>query len=156
MNRREFVRRVTDELRAAGIKKPIRTQKHVLHISDDEGHHKDFVVKGINGNYVYTIDDVEAILDMCKEVIQDNMRQGEPLTITGIGTLGITYRTPRRIHNVRTGKLVETEGRFIPKFTYAKDLGMCARTYGKLLEEDIKGLEMYINDAEYEGCDDEE
>jgi hypothetical protein len=45
MNRKELVRRAANVMRDNNIKKPVYSQKQVIHISDDDGNTKDFVIK---------------------------------------------------------------------------------------------------------------
>lgn len=63
MNRTEFIKNVSDELRANDIRKPISIPKQVFHISDDEGNSKDFTIKKIDKTAIYTKDDVDNIIN---------------------------------------------------------------------------------------------
>jgi nucleoid DNA-binding protein len=129
MNRKELVRRVAAELRDGDIRKPISIPKQVFHISDDEGHSKDFVVRKTDKSVIYTVEDVEAIIDTCLAVIEDSIKHGEPITLRGFGTLGLRYRKPRVLKHVETGEEVTAEGRYVPRFYFGNDLRMAAKVY---------------------------
>ncbi|MCD8208997.1 MAG: HU family DNA-binding protein, partial [Bacteroidales bacterium] len=92
MNKRDLIREINNVLRENGVKKPISIPKHVFHISDDDGNSRDFSVKTREKTAVYTIDDVENILDACICVIEDALKRGEEVSIYSFGTLGLKYR----------------------------------------------------------------
>lgn len=129
MNRKELVRRVSNVLRDNNVKKPVHVQKHVLHISDDDGNTKDFVIKKNDTGILFTIDDVNAIIDACIYVIQDALKHGDCVSIRGFGSLGLHYRKARTTKHPTTGEPVDVEARYVPKFISGNDLKMCAKIY---------------------------
>lgn len=137
MNRKELVRRVAAELRNGDIRKPVSIPKQVFHISDDEGHSKDFVVRKTDKSVLYTTDDVEAIVDTCLAVVADSIRHGEEITIRGFGTLGLRYRKPRVLKHVETGEEVTVEGRYMPRFYVGSELRMAAKVYELSLSDGL-------------------
>lgn len=139
MNKKNFIRRVSDLLRENNVKKPVSIPKQVFHISDDEGNTKDFTVKKTDKSVIYTIDDVNTILDACLCIVQDSLKHGEPITFHGFGTLGLNYRKPRMTKRVGTDEDVIIEGRYVPKFSFGNELRMCAKVY-----------EMSLNDRKLE------
>lgn len=149
MNRKEFVRRVTSVMRENDIRKPISMPKQVFHISDDEGNQKDFVLQKKDKTAIFTVDDVDAVINTCLYVIGEALKKGDHVSVRGFGEIGLKYRKPRTLRHVETGEEVRAEGRYVPKFTFGNDLRMCAKVYelslaDKEMEEeepDISGLD---------------
>lgn len=129
MNKKELIKCVTDALHTNNIKKPISIPKQTLHISDNEGNSKDFTIRKTDKSVCYTKDDVTAIVDACIYVIQESLKQGEPISVHGFGTLGLNYRKPRATKHVGTSEDVIIAGRYVPKFSFGNDLRMCAKVY---------------------------
>lgn len=135
MVRRELIRRIADVMRENNIRKPISLPKQVLHVSDDEGHSKDFVVKQEDKEYLYTIKDIEAVLDACRFVIHEAMKKGEKITIHGFGTLSMNYRQPGVVTSFVDGSKIKVEGHYLPKFTVGNDLKRCGQVYEQYLKD---------------------
>lgn len=137
MNRKELVRRASNVLRDNNIKKPVYTQKQVLHISDDDGNTKDFVIKKNDTGVMFTTDDIDAIIDACIYVIQDALKHGDSVSIRGFGSLGLHHRKARITKHPTTGEAVDVEARYVPKFISGNDLKMCAKIYELSMEEKL-------------------
>lgn len=129
MNRKELVRRIAAVMRENDIKKPVSFPKQVLHISDDEGNTKDFIVKKSDKSIAFTVDDIEAMMDACLCVTEDALKHGEHISIRGFGTLALHHRKARTTKHPDTGELVDVEARYVPKFTFGNDLRLCAKIY---------------------------
>lgn len=150
MTKAELIRSVTNALRNNNKKKQVSSVKHVLHISDDFGNHKDFVVHKGDRGIIYTIDDVETILEYTVAVIEDAIRRGEEITIRGFGTLGLKYRKPRATKSLKTGERVEVNGRYVPKFSFGNELRRCAKYFELSQNEAINDLQ-YLDEEFGEG-----
>lgn len=135
MHKRELVSRVASVMRENNMRKPVSLPKQVLHISDDEGNIKDFVVKKADKNVLYTVGDVEAVVDACVAVIEEALRNGESVSLKGFGTLGLQYRKPRATKIPLTDEWVKVEGRYIPKFSFGNDLRKCANLFEMSLKD---------------------
>jgi len=135
MNKKEFATRVTEVLRENDTRKPISANKHVFHISDNDGNNADFIVKQKNKSVIYTIEDTTNIIDACLAVIEDALKNGEEINIHGYGCLGLHYRAARTTIDPYYGEPCEVEARYIPKFSYGKTLRMAARLYELSLKE---------------------
>lgn len=129
MNKEELVRYATSLLRSGNARKPIRIQRHTFHISDDDGNVAHFVMKKQDKSVIYTIDDVRVILEALVQATEEAIKQGEPVSIHGFGTLGLKWREPRATKDFKTGKKVSIKGRYIPKFSFGKNLRTCANVY---------------------------
>lgn len=137
MNKKDFIKCVSDLLRKNDIKKPVSIPKQVFHISDNEGNSKDFTIKKTDKSVLYTKDDVATIIDACLHVIQESLKRGEAISFHGFGTLGLNYRKPRTTKCVGTDNDVIIEGRYVPKFSFGNDLRMCAKIYELSLEDKL-------------------
>ena len=136
MNKKELISKITDTLRTNNVRKPISSPKKVFHISDDEGNSKDFIVKSVNKSVLYNSDDVSAVLDTCLEVITESIKQGESIYIHGFGTLGLHKRAARKTKHPETGKMIDVDARYVPKFQFGNILRMAAKIY-ELNKDDI-------------------
>lgn len=153
MNKKDFIRCVSDLLRTNDIKKPVSIPKQVFHISDNEGNSKDFTIKKTDKSVLYTRDDVAAIVDACLYVIQDSLKRGEPVSFHGFGTLGLNYRKPRATKCVGTEENVVIEGRYVPKFSFGKDLRMCAKIYELSLSDKLPEPEPTYDETDEGGVE---
>lgn len=137
MNRKELVRRAANVLRDNNIKKPIYYQKQVIHISDDDGNTKDFVIRKSDTDVSFTSEDVDSVVDACIAVVEDAIKHGESVTLRGFGTIGLNYRKARVTKHPDTGEDIEVEARYVPKFSCGNDLRMCAKVYELSLNDRV-------------------
>lgn len=156
MNRTEFIKNVSDELRANDIRKPISIPKQVFHISDDEGNSKDFTIKKIDKTAIYTKDDVDNIINACITVIEEALKQGDEVYIRGFGSLGLHYRKPRKTKMVNTDEEIVIPGRYIPKFSFGSDLRVCAKIYELTLNDKSSNNESYPTNIDADDIEDDE
>lgn len=150
VNRKGLVRGVAAFLRDNNIRKPVAIPKKTLHISDDDGNVKDIVIKGMDKQAPFTVDDVETIIDTCLYVIQESLKKGEPVTIQGFGSLGLKYRKARSTKKIGTTERQEIPGRYVPKFSFGNDLRVCAKLY-ELSLNDVRDEEPNLFDDGGEG-----
>lgn len=137
MNKKEFVRKVAETLREHNIRKPVSSPRHVFHISDDEGNTKDFVIKQSDKSVLFTVIDIENIVDVCLSVIADSLENGDALSIRGFGTLGLRYRKGRKMKDT-SGQWIECPAGFVPKFTFGNDLRRSAKLYETAIQEKLE------------------
>lgn len=135
MKKKDLISAIDNLLRRTNTKKPISIPKRVFHISDDDGNHKDFIVRHTDKSVIYTADDINAILNACMEVIVDAIRRGESVYIHGFGELTLHKRAARRTVHPKTGEDVEVKERYVPKFLFGKDLRLAAKLYELSLSE---------------------
>lgn len=154
MNRSSFTKRVTDILRENNVKKPISVKKQVFHISDDEGNSKDFVIKKTDKHAIYTINDVDAIIEACLTAIKECLKQGDYIAFRGIGSLGLKYRKERSTKLMGTDIPVVIAGHYVPKFTFGDDLRLCAKLYELSLKDRLE--EPSFEEGDDEVTDDED
>lgn len=147
MNKKELISRVAETLRNNNIRKPVSTPKQVFHISDDEGNHKDFVVRKTDKTVLYNAADVTAIVDACLSVVEDAIKHGEEVYLHGFGTLGVHKRAARTTKHPDTGELVEVSERYVPKFYFGNNLRMAAKLYELSLDENQESS-VLISDEE--------
>lgn len=135
MNKKELIGETASLLRENDIRKKVIFPKQTFHISDDEGNRKDFSVRKTDKSVNYTVDDVKNILSACVDVIKESIKNGEEITVTGFGTLGLHYRGGRTIGGF-DGKLHTMKAHYVPKFWYGKDLRNCAELYRMSIEDE--------------------
>lgn len=129
MTRKDLVRETTSLLREADARKPISSTKHVFHITDDDGNKKDFIVRKKERGAIYTVDDVDIILDACQKVIENALKRGEHVSVRGFGTLGLHYRKERAAKRPGTDEWVTVSARYVPRFEFGNVLRTCAKIY---------------------------
>lgn len=135
MNRKEFTRRVATIMRERNIRKPVIMPKQVFHITDDEGNKKDFAIRKTDKKVLFSVEDIETIIDVCLEVVRESLKRGEEISFRGFGVLGVQYRKPRVLKHVETQEETVAEARYVPKFYYGSELRMAAKLYGLSLED---------------------
>lgn len=138
MNRIDFASRISSALRENEVRKPVSSKKYVLHISDDNGNNKDFVIKESSKTVAYTINDVSAILDAAAEVMLDALKNGEKITLHGFGSICLQHVNGGKRKNFETGEMISIPPRYIPKFTSGNELKRCAKMYTQLEDEKRK------------------
>lgn len=152
MTKKDLVSCITSVLREKNIRKPVYAQKHVLHVSDDDGNSKDFIIKKKDTAILFTKDDVEKILDACIGIIEDSLKRGEEINIRGFGTLAVHHRKARSTIHPVTGEYIDVEARYIPKFTFGNELRMCAKVYELSLNDraqtEVQDMHTSVEDGE--------
>jgi nucleoid DNA-binding protein len=138
MNKKSFIREISDVLKENNIKKPMRTPKKVFHITDDEGNSKDFVIKATDKSAIFTTNDIENIIDAAIHVIEEALKSGDEVNIHGFGNLHLIYRQPRTLKAVGTEDTITVDGHYIPKFSFGNDLKLCAKMYELSLVDSAK------------------
>ena len=133
MVKKDLVKRVAALLRENGVGKPVVFPRQVLHVTDDFGRRKDFMMKRAEKDAEFTVRDVESILDAYMYAIQEALRSGDSVTVKGFGTFGLSYRKPSVVKNVLDGQEIPVEGRYLPKFVCGNDLRRCAQVYEQTL-----------------------
>lgn len=128
MNKKELVRAVCERLKDENVRKPICIPKHSFFISDNEGNTKEFQVKRRDKTVMYSVGDVEAIVDACLDVVSEMVKAGEEVNVHGFGVLNVIKRAERSTITPNGDKCV-IEAHYVPKFTAGKRLRMAAKLY---------------------------
>ena len=129
MNKKQLTERAVELLKNNNVRKHIAAQKTTLHISDDSGNTKDFVIKKSETGLLFTNSDVAAIIDSILAVIEDAIKNGEEITIFGFGTLGLKHRAARQTRHPETGEPIDIKARYVPCFTFGNILRRAAMIY---------------------------
>lgn len=129
MNKKDLVSRASEILRLNQTRKPVKIKKHKFTIIDEEGNTADFTVKRADKQVLYTVDDINNIIDACIEAILESIRRGEEVNIRGFGTLGLHYRAARRTKQPGTDDWCEIDAHYIPKFFSGNDLKAAVKVY---------------------------
>lgn len=129
MNKKEFIAKVVDVLQQNDIRKPVAAQKTVLHITDDDGHCSDFTIRKDSTKLLFTVSDIAAILDAMLAVTEDSLKHGEEVNLHGFGSLALHHRAARQTKHPDTGDVVDVAARYVPKFSFGKNLKIAAKLY---------------------------
>lgn len=129
MNKKDLVSRVSEILRENDLRKPVKIKKHKFRIIDEEGNTADFTVKRADKQVIYTVDDINKIIDACIDAILESIRRGEEVNIRGFGTLGLHYRAARRTKQPGTEDWYDIDAHYIPKFFSGNDLKAAVKVY---------------------------
>lgn len=148
MQKKQFISRVAEVLRANNARKPVSIPKQVFHISDDDGNKKDFTVKKTDKSVLYTVEDVSTILDACLSVVEDALKHGEEISIYGFGSLGVHQRAARATKRPDTGEWISIDARYVPKFNFGNTLRTAARIYEMSLNENFDEIAPFISDED--------
>lgn len=135
MTKKDLIGRVVSVLQSNGVSKKISTPKQVFHISDDEGNHKDFVVRKTDKEVFFNANDVAFIIDACLSVVEDAIKHGEEVTLHGFGTLGLHHRAARKTKKVGTDEWIDIDARYVPKFVSGNNLKIAAKLYEMSLSD---------------------
>lgn len=153
MNKKQIVSEITNRLRENSIRKDVCVPKYVFHLSDDNGNHKDFVVKVKDKTVAYTAKDVEAILEVFTCIVEDSLKRGESVTWQGFGTFGVHFRAARKVRNPNTGEWTDVAERHVPKFHFGKRLRLAARVYHWSLQDTPFETPDTFDDEEWDDID---
>ena len=136
MNKKELIVRTSEILRNNNIRKPVSMPRQVFHISDDEGNKRDFVVRKTEKTVGYNTNDITAIFDVLISEIEEAIKRGETVHIHGFGDFMVHKRAARRTIHPDTKEVVEVKERYVPKFSYGKDMRRAAKLYELSLEDE--------------------
>ena len=139
MNKKDYISKVVDVLKANNIRKPVQAQRTVLHISDDNGNQSDFIIKKSEKGLLFTTNDISIILDAFLSVAEDAIKHGEDISIHGFGTLGVHRRAERQTLHPETGEPVTVSARYVPKFSFGNTLRTAAKVYETSLDDSEAG-----------------
>lgn len=134
MKKKDIIKRAAEILKEKNIRKTVPAVKSQLYIRDEDGNESKFAVKCERRSYQFNESDVDAIIDALFDVMRECMREGEEISIYGIGTLGLHYVKPRSTYMIDGSGERIVAGHFIPRF-YP----------GKYLRTDVKTFEMNRN-----------
>lgn len=129
MQKKELIEKAVELLKARDVRKHVGAQKTVLHVSDDSGNKKDFIMKKEQTGLLFTQGDVTTIAEAIMEVIADAMKRGEEVNVYGFGRMSLMYRAPRVTKHPDTGKPVSIDAHYTAKFTPGNALKLAARVY---------------------------
>lgn len=129
MNRKELSARAAELLRENDVRKPVKIKKHVFIVTDEDGNSAHFDVKRADKKVLYSVDDVQNVLDACVETIRSALQNGETVIIKDFGTLSLQLRAARKTKRLDNGEWCEIPAHYIPKMSFAKPYRMAAKIY---------------------------
>lgn len=152
MNRREIISKTAEILREADARKHFAAARSKIHISDDFGNKRDFIIKKDDTDVLYNSKDVATILDAIVAAIMDGVRHGQKISINPLGSLVLEHKNERRVIHPETKDWVIIPERWVPKYYPSNAMKRCATAYGISLTDDVE----YYDPDEVEVDDDEE
>ena len=141
MNKKDLIRRVNEELRRNGQKKPIATERHSFYVTDDEGNSAEFIIREKSRDVIYTAADVEKFVDACISVILKALENGEEINIHGFASVKLITKGARKMHSVRTGEIIELDEFCVPVFSAGADIKKAARVFDRTIRRSYANTE---------------
>lgn len=83
---------------------------------------KDMLVHAIGDKTELSKKDVEAVLESMIDIVTDELRKGNKVTLTGFGTFRVSQRAERQGINPQTKAKITIPAMTVPKFTAGKSL----------------------------------
>lgn len=83
---------------------------------------KDSLIDSISIKTDLSKKDVEMVIDTMVEVITEQLRQGNKITLTGFGAFRVSKRASREGINPQTKEKIQIPAMTLPKFTAGKSL----------------------------------
>ena len=83
---------------------------------------KDMLVHAIVDKTGLSKKDVEAMLEATIDIVTDELRKGNKVTLTGFGTFRVSQRAQREGINPQTKAKITIPAMTVPKFTAGKSL----------------------------------
>ena len=80
------------------------------------------IVEAVHGKLGTTKVAAEEAVDTVISTIIDNLRQGDEVSIAGLGIFSVKQRAARTARNPRTGETIQIQAMKVPKFRAAKAL----------------------------------
>ena len=149
MNKKELAQRAAKILRINNYKKPVHLPKQTMQVTLGD-RSTSFAIKPLDREVLYTVDDVEIVLDAVLAAIADGLKNGEETSLYGFGSF-ITQLIPqRKIHHVLTHEMVDLPPAYIPYFKCGPELKRAAAVYTARLRE---GPNPFFVDTEMEEFD---
>lgn len=126
---KDLARRIVEVLKENNVRKDVRATKMTLHITDDEGNAKDFVVKKPRTDVLFDTADVRSIIEAFMAVVSDAILHGEEVRMFNFGTFRIKQKAASKARHPETKELIDVPAYYYPSFTYAKRLKNAAKLY---------------------------
>ena len=134
MNKKELAQRAAKILRINNYKKPVHLPKQTMQVTLGD-RSTSFAIKPLDREVLYTVDDVEVVLDAVLAAIADGMKNGEETALYGFGAFVPQLIPQRKIHHVRTHEMVDLPPSYIPYFKCGPELKRAAAVYTARLRE---------------------
>ena len=80
------------------------------------------IINKIGENVALPKKDIEKVVDNLVKVIQDALKEGQKVSLTGLGSFSVKERKGRIARNPKTGEKVEVAAKKVAKFKVGKDL----------------------------------
>lgn len=142
MNRSGLISAISQYLKLGGIRKTVKTDRHILHVTDDDGNTVDFSVPGSEKTVALTKNDIDAVLSGLIRVVEDALRRGEPVSLRGFGSWHLKEHKGSVVHLLGPDGARVDLPRYVAKFHVGHRLRLCARTYDMGVRSDEEEREL--------------
>lgn len=149
MNKKELAQRAAKILRINNYKKPVHLPKQTMQVTLGD-RSTSFSIKPLDRDVLYTVEDVEAVLEAILTAIVEGMKNGEETFLFGFGCFSPKLRAARRLKHVQTGETVDVREHYVPHFESGRDLRTAAAVYDARVEE---GANPFYVDDDPDGVD---
>ncbi len=149
MNKKELAQRAAKILRINNYKKPVHLPKQTMQVTLGD-RSTSFSIKPLDRDVLYTVDDVEVVLDAILTAIVDGMKNGEETFLLGFGCFSPKLRAARSLRHVQTGETVSVREHYVPHFESGKDLRIATAIYDARLEEGANPFYVDDDPGEYD------
>lgn len=134
MTRRELCERAARILRMNDCRKTVHLPKQTLRVQLGK-ETRLFPIRAEDRDILYTIEDVDCVLEAVTSAIVQAMRNGEETAIMGFGKFAPKEMKPRRIQRVDTREWITTKGKYVASFDSGIDLKTAAAVYTAKMRE---------------------
>ena len=139
MTEKDLAGRIVDILKENNVRKDVRATRMVLHISDDEGHEKDFVAKKPRTDVLFDKKDVTSVLQAFMVAVSDAILNGEEVRMFNFGIFKLKQKAATKGRHPETKEIFEVPAYYYPTFTYAKRIKNAAKLY-TASERELQGI----------------
>ena len=129
MNKKELIEHTCERLKNEGAAKPVTVPRRTFFISDNDGNECKFHVKQIDKKVSYNQQDVTNIIDSFLATVEDALKNGEQVSIYGIGTLKPHFRAARSTIDPIKKEQVDIAAHYTPKFFPGNNLKMAVKLW---------------------------
>lgn len=138
LHKKDIEAKAAAYLRSIDARKPVSIPSQNYYISDDSGNSKKFVVKPTDKAVSYNATDVKRIVDAFLIAIEDSIKEGEIVSIGGLGTFKLDYKPAREVYDINNrGGKVKVSARFVPKFLVGPKIRTAAQIYTESVKDAI-------------------
>ena len=152
MTEKDLAGRIVEILKENNVRKDVRATRMILHISDDEGHTKDFVAKKPRTDVLFDKRDIVSVLQAFMLAVSDAILNGEEVRMFNFGTFKIKQKAASKGRHPETKEIFEIPPYYYPTFTYARRIKNATKLY-TASERELEGINQDLVNDIYNAID---